>query len=664
MNSLRLLYCVIFSSLVFPHAQADPPKRALLVAIGNYPAESGWQKISSINDIELIKNALLKQGFRENEISILTDEMATRDGILLAIRTELIDVAAPGGVAYFHYSGHGQQVADDNDDELDGYDEAIVPVNSPMYYQEGVYEGQNLIRDDELGQLFRQIRSKIGPSGIFQAVLDACHSGTGTRGFGIARGTQVKMAPMGYSHRGQLGSSSSFFENDGMDNLAPMVAFFGAAQNQLNFETTDEEGRSVGSLSYSFSKTISSANPTMTYRGLFEKIKLTMSSIAPRQQPQVEGMLDMEVFGGRMVGVPEYFRARQWNDPGSIVIEAGWLHGIHEGSVVGFYPPETRQVQQAVPHARGTVSFAGAVHCAVRLDADVDQETALSSWVFLLERNFGDLNILVKNNLPQSHPVVPFLKKKFEKLPVIIESDRADLYIILVNPASDESSVQLVTKDDIAVRTFPNSLRPEILAEQIAREMTTFARASFIRKMDMQSADLPVTFEVLPVIINRQNRLEEARLSIHDKMDASGTIRFAVGDVVKIKVTNDGYKPAYFTLLDIQPDNQINVLLPQSNETPSEYLVAPGQSIEVNRYFEFGPPYGTEVFKLIATDQPIDLRSISASRGAGMKSNASRFEQLFSQTFFTDEVLSRGGRTVSLGMTAVNVESLTFIIAE
>ena len=39
-------------------------KRALIVAIGKYPTQSGWASISSDNDVSLIKSSLQKQGFK------------------------------------------------------------------------------------------------------------------------------------------------------------------------------------------------------------------------------------------------------------------------------------------------------------------------------------------------------------------------------------------------------------------------------------------------------------------------------------------------------------------------------------------------------------------------------------------------------------------------
>ncbi len=671
-NILPFLFA---STLLLPSEilATEPSKIALLIAVGNYPKATGWQPISSLHDLTIIREALLKQGFREEEIFVVSDEAATKEGILEAIHLHLEGKAQAGGTAYFHFSGHGQQVADDDGDESDGYDEAIVPVDSPRDFQAGIYEGERLIRDDELGVSFKKVRRLLGPDGSLTVVLDACHSGTGTRGFGVARGTQNKMASDAYvasnSSRGKGNASLDGFNEQDESSLAPFIAFFGAAQNQLNFETTDEEGRSVGSLSYAFSKKFTLATPNTTYRGLFEQIRLEMSAIAPRQQPQVEGLLDRKILGGNLVGAPSFFRVKQWNDPGSIVLETGWLQGIHEGSVIGFFPPETRNVSDHLPLAKGTVNAAGATTCTVALDADLDQQTALGAWAFVLEQSFGNLQLSVKVALEDEHPLRSALEHRLEKLPILRQKSSPELIVtnaasegVPLENASRGAAVQLMTSSDVVLETFPENLRPEILAERIVRQMMAYGQARFLKNLELTSSQLPVEFELIPVNYDRQKKSVIAELPLSGKRDDSGTVHFKNGDVVKIKVTNQGYKPAYFTLLDIQPDNKINVLIPNAEETPAEFLVPPGQSIEVKRLFEFGPPAGTEVFKLIATDKPIDLRPIAGSRGEGTKSNSAGFERLFSQTFYNDDCMSRGGKAVSVSVMEVSVASFSFII--
>jgi hypothetical protein len=73
----------------------------------------------------------------------------------------------------FHYSGHGTQVPDVQPfDEPDGLDEALCPWDATA-------EGENLIRDDELGVWLDDL-----PAQRVTVILDCCHAGTGTKDVG------------------------------------------------------------------------------------------------------------------------------------------------------------------------------------------------------------------------------------------------------------------------------------------------------------------------------------------------------------------------------------------------------------------------------------------------------------------------------------------------
>ena len=77
---LALLFLFICSSSVLAK------KHALIIAIGDYPASSGWGTISSVNDVPLIKQALLTQDFLEENIVVLKNEQATYSNIIEALK--------------------------------------------------------------------------------------------------------------------------------------------------------------------------------------------------------------------------------------------------------------------------------------------------------------------------------------------------------------------------------------------------------------------------------------------------------------------------------------------------------------------------------------------------------------------------------------------------
>ncbi len=156
-------------------------KRALVIGVGSYPSQSGWDKIHGDKDISLVRDMLLQNGFRQQDVVELKNEAATAMAIRKALST-LTKVACPGDVIYIHFSGHGQRVTDVNGDEKDCYDESWVAYDAQSKYVKGLYEGSNHILDDELALNLSQIRAKIGANGKLVIVADACHSGGGSRG--------------------------------------------------------------------------------------------------------------------------------------------------------------------------------------------------------------------------------------------------------------------------------------------------------------------------------------------------------------------------------------------------------------------------------------------------------------------------------------------------
>ncbi|MBQ0090655.1 MAG: caspase family protein [Prevotellaceae bacterium] len=156
-------------------------KRALIIGIGDYPEESGWGKINGDKDIPIVEDMLIANGFERQHIVALANAQATKNGIQTAMMS-LTTSAQQNDVVYIHFSGHGQQVADENGDEDDGMDEAWIPFDARAIYIEGQYEGENHILDDELYGWFSGIKDKIGDNGQLIVVADACHSGGGSRG--------------------------------------------------------------------------------------------------------------------------------------------------------------------------------------------------------------------------------------------------------------------------------------------------------------------------------------------------------------------------------------------------------------------------------------------------------------------------------------------------
>ena len=259
---------LLLTTAVYAVAQE---RHALLIGIGQYPKESGWPSIHGDNDVVIINHLLFELGFKEDNITVITNSSATKSHIMEALN-ELRLNAAEGDVVYIHFSGHGQQVTDlDGDEPDDHFDEAWIPFDARKYYERGVYEGQNHILDDELNEYLNGLRSKVGAKGRIVLVADACHSGSGSRGLSdeeeFVRGTSEPFIIPG--------GGSNVIKKD-----APVYwLYVGACKpHQINYEHKSSNGTYYGSLSYVIANGDSNL-VTSDYRDIINQWKAALIKI-------------------------------------------------------------------------------------------------------------------------------------------------------------------------------------------------------------------------------------------------------------------------------------------------------------------------------------------------------------------------------------------------
>ncbi|MEO1592567.1 MAG: caspase family protein [Cyanobacteria bacterium J06632_22] len=182
-------------------AQSTPRKLALLVGINNYDFPGGDLQ-GCLTDVMLQRELLIHRfGFAPEdilEVSDTADLKPTRDNILAAFQTHLIDQAKDGDVVVFHYSGHGAQIEDLSSvyEASDGLpiSGTLVP-NDPLPPQTRAAAGKVVVNDINSKTLFMLMRAL--ETDNVTAILDSCHSGGGLRGNSRVRSADSRASRSG-----------------------------------------------------------------------------------------------------------------------------------------------------------------------------------------------------------------------------------------------------------------------------------------------------------------------------------------------------------------------------------------------------------------------------------------------------------------------------------
>ena len=145
-----------------------PENKAVLVGI-NYINDKNNRLNGCVDDIKSIRHLLHQNGFPHHNMTVLSDDYPDLAGVIYPSRENIIAAfkaliknAKPGDTLFFHYSGHGTSVPDEDGDEADGMDEALYAA-----------DGKEII-DDELKRMIDKL-----PLGVkLFCLMDCCHSGS------------------------------------------------------------------------------------------------------------------------------------------------------------------------------------------------------------------------------------------------------------------------------------------------------------------------------------------------------------------------------------------------------------------------------------------------------------------------------------------------------
>lgn len=644
-------------------------KQALIIAIGNYPKTSGWTAISSNADQKLVREALLRQGFPDTKIQVLRDSMATKAGITAALEA-LVKRVQTGDIVVLHFSSHGEQVEDDNGDEADGLDESIVSFGAVISTQSADFQKdqQQYFRDDLLGYYVKKLRQKLGPDGDLAVFINACHSGSGTRGNAKVRGGKAPLVSAGFDPGKYKGKAEEGLvvereierEGEGAHTgiLSPYVIISAARADELDFEVKDDKDNGVGSLSYAFCKAVEQLGKETTYRALFARIQQVMLEKGLRQHPVLEGDgADRSLFGGRFNAQEPYTAIEKRITTREYLLKQGQLAGLDLGAKVAVYPAGTLQTEGQKALASGEIIQASLYSSRMKLSADPGLSNIAAGWVFVTEPVFKIPPVVMKLDAgPARSKDASFTtaeKAQWEQW--IREQSASGL-------SADPDLVLVRGRSQDTLKVFNSGLSFSTIArtdnrkqEWLKQAAEDFMHYKFLRNLELSDAGTKVVVKLLPY---RNGQVDSAFLQSRIR---NGIYEFQAGDTLVLQVVNKGRQAIYVNLLDLQPDGVINSLMPDKSSGifPEDLKVKGGETRIFDQYtIRLNPPYGTEVFKFFLSRTELDLEDLVTTRGNGERGSFSFLEKLVKRTYKSG---TRGG-VVSTGGVEGGVVTLSFVI--
>lgn len=233
-----------------PLVSKEGKKKAVLIGL-NYP-NSLYTLSGCVNDVKNGDAFLKAHGY---DSRFLEDKDVSDKYDVLEALEELKN--SDSKVVFFHYSGHGTQVQDTGNDEMDGKDEVVYSKNG------------HLITDDDINEKL----AGFGEDKLVFLIFDCCHSGT--------------MADLRY----QAVSYEPYVREEKVKKevRAKVICVSGCRDNQVSSDIT-EKGTSYGALTktlYDILRKNEETGRKIKWSELYQELLIEMTKKHYSQIPQM-----------------------------------------------------------------------------------------------------------------------------------------------------------------------------------------------------------------------------------------------------------------------------------------------------------------------------------------------------------------------------------------
>jgi hypothetical protein len=615
-----ILITLLISPFVKGHPWAAPPSKrhALLIGINDYSSKDLPDLRGAVNDVRLLKRLLMTTyGFSEQDITVVADSEATREGIL----RELEKLASRAGT-----------------DPHDGRTPGIPDIT-----------------DDELQHVLARIQSQ-----AVTIVLDSCHSGTATRGSPLVRPRFVPDDSRSDLYKDLIPAQTRA--------IVPLMGerhllLTAAASHELALDAPID-GTHYGMFSYALAQSIQASGTAGTALSVFENIgrelqrikgQLALYSMPEAQLEAPRERLNSALIPSPGIGEPDasvtagtariaWVEVQPSNGESGVILRESVPLGAVPGSVWAVYSPGEKDFPSGgaittvtVKEQRGSDAFA-------KPDAPGITVEPLSRAVLL----FGPV--------PSSRIPVRWLSGSLadrKKLEAAISGMSDEVHFV---GETDFARFVLSVTGNRGEVFGADGLSPvaDISAENktglASRLLVIFRRSLTVT--ELMSLNNPVAKIHLNVMVARRAPRQEQQLSNRGVKIVSGG-----GDAQQFRIRRDGEPrradnslqlkieastDCYLTLVDVDSEGTVTVVFPNVISEKAGYYTGgriPGgtdvlipDSLEPNNragyYVDLAPPPGMDTIRgFCSTDKETAealRRSISAiptrSGGAGSRS--------------------------------------------
>lgn len=610
-------------------AQGTPRKLALLVGINKYP-DAPLQ--GCVTDVNLQQQLLIHRfGFNPQDIVMLTDEKATRQGILTAFEEHLIKQAQPNDVVVYHFSGHGSQVRDPDAPDCDFSDclnSTFVPFDSSS--ASGL-PGAGGSVPDIMGRSLFLLMSALKTENV-TVVLDSCHSGGGTRGnFRVrARNSSSKQpldTELAYQQKwlSSLNLSPDQLKRFRRLGVAKGVVIASAKRDQLAADASFNDFY-AGAFTYLMTQYLWQQTSNQSFSIAVPSIARNTTRVSFTNQ---EPLIEIKP-GSDYSQKPVYFINKQTPPAEAVITKLEgdraqlWLGGLEPASLAAFEAGALLSVVDPQGREKGRVQL----ESRKGLEATAKVLDAAQPGSFLQERSrsFGN-NISLKIGLdPSLANDTSTAKQALQAIPRIeaVPLQKQEVQYILgrmtntyrqqlqstVTNLPEVGSLGLFTPalelipDSFGVKSESISdaitrLRPKLQSLLAAHKIKTVLNANSSRLNVAVSMRLAGTNgeEIANPFTIRAALDKGTPSNLGTSLVPLNPKKLPVGTAVEISLKNNEANPLYCSLLVIDPAGEITVIFPNPWTTSDDAtFVGAGKTLQI-------PDPNKDTFKLV-TQEP------------------------------------------------------------